>query len=117
MWSQTETERPAGYSISSDRGLLWQNRICVPRDERILKDIMTEAHDTSYTFHPRSTKMYQDLKRYVVRNEKGHSGFRKPLLDLAAGECPEAAASVMVLHFFTVRHHDLDTLTTSFKEN
>ena len=64
VWSQIETERPVGYSISSDGGLLWQNRLCVPRDEGILKDIMTEAHDTSYVFHPGSTKMYQDLKRY-----------------------------------------------------
>ena len=64
VWSQTETERPVGYSISSDGGLLWQNRLCVPRDEGILKDIMTEAHDTSYVFHPGSTKMYQDLKRF-----------------------------------------------------
>ena len=64
VWSQIETERPVGYSISSDGGLLWQNRLCVPRDEGILKDIMTEAHDTSYVFHPGSTKMYQDLKRF-----------------------------------------------------
>ena len=64
VWSQTETERPIGYSISSDGGLLWQNRLCIPRDEGILKDIMTEAHDISYVFHPGSTMMYQDLKRY-----------------------------------------------------
>ena len=62
VWSQKERERPAGYSISSDGSLLWQNCLCVPRDEKILKHIMTEAHDTSYTFHSRSTKMYQDLK-------------------------------------------------------
>ena len=35
---------------------------CVPCDEKILKDIMTEAHDTSYMFYHGSTKMYQDLK-------------------------------------------------------
>ena len=64
VWSQTEIEMLAGYSISSDGGLLWQNHLCVPRDDGILKDIMTEAHDTSYMFHPGSTKMYQDLKRY-----------------------------------------------------
>ena len=63
LWNQTETERPVGYSISLDGGLLWKNRLCVPRDKKILKDIMTEAHDTSYMFHPESTKMYQDLKR------------------------------------------------------
>ena len=62
VWSQTEAERPIGYSISSDGGLRWQDRLYVPRDKSILKDIMTEAHDTSYTFHRGSAKMYQDLK-------------------------------------------------------
>ena len=33
------------------------------RDEKILKDIMTKAHDTSYTFHPGSMNMYRGLKR------------------------------------------------------
>ena len=27
LWNQTETERPVGYSISSDKGLLWKNRL------------------------------------------------------------------------------------------
>ena len=64
VWSQTVTERPTRCFISSNGGLLCQNHLCVPRDEKILKDIMTEAHDTSYTFHPGSTKMYRDLKGY-----------------------------------------------------
>ena len=41
---------------------MWQDRLCIPRDEKILQEIMTEAHNTSYAFHPGSTKMYQDLK-------------------------------------------------------
>ena len=57
VWNQTETKRSEGYSISSDGGLLWKNRLCVPHDKKMLKDIMMEAHDTSYTFHPGSTKM------------------------------------------------------------
>nr|AAV31278.1 putative polyprotein [Oryza sativa Japonica Group] len=37
-------------------------RICVP-DNKDLKDaILKEAHDTLYSIHPGSTKMYQDLK-------------------------------------------------------
>ena len=47
VWSQKEAKRPTGYSISSDGGLRWQDLLCVLRDDRILKDIMTEAHDTS----------------------------------------------------------------------
>ena len=43
--------------------LLWyKNRLCVPENSKIKKEIMTEAHATVYTAHPGSTKMYQDLK-------------------------------------------------------
>ncbi|XP_022974779.1 uncharacterized protein LOC111473513 [Cucurbita maxima] len=34
----------------------------VPRNKEILKEVMPDAHGTSYTFYPGSTKMYQDLK-------------------------------------------------------
>ena len=85
VWSQIETERPTGYSIFLYGGLLWQNRLCVPRDERILKDIIIEVHDISYTFHLGSMKMYQDLKRYYWwSGMKMDSGFCKSLLDLPA---------------------------------
>ena len=30
VWNQIETEKPVGYSISSDGGLLWKNRLCSP---------------------------------------------------------------------------------------
>ena len=29
----------------------------------------------------------------MARDEEGHSSFRKPMLDLSAGECPETAPS------------------------
>ncbi|WVZ80805.1 hypothetical protein U9M48_028256 [Paspalum notatum var. saurae] len=36
--------------------------ICVPNVDRIRKLILSEAHDTAYSIHPGSTKMYYDLK-------------------------------------------------------
>ena len=50
------------FSISFEGGLLCQGCLCLPKDEEILKEIMSEAHDTSYIFHLGSTKMYQNLK-------------------------------------------------------
>jgi hypothetical protein len=35
----------------------------VPDIESIKKTILREAHDSAYSIHPGSTKMYQDLKR------------------------------------------------------
>nr|AAP50978.1 putative polyprotein [Oryza sativa Japonica Group]ABF97988.1 retrotransposon protein, putative, Ty3-gypsy subclass [Oryza sativa Japonica Group] len=49
--------------LEDEQGTVWLGeRICVP-DNKDLKDaILREAHDTLYSIHPGSTKMYQDLK-------------------------------------------------------
>jgi hypothetical protein len=40
-----------------------KNMICVPKIDSLYETIMKEAHDSSYSIHPSSTKMYQDLKQ------------------------------------------------------
>nr|CAD40007.3 OSJNBb0052B05.10 [Oryza sativa Japonica Group] len=49
--------------LEDEQGTVWLGeRICVP-DNKDLKDaILKETHDTLYSIHPGSTKMYQDLK-------------------------------------------------------
>nr|AAQ56486.1 putative polyprotein [Oryza sativa Japonica Group] len=49
--------------LEDEQGTVWLGeRICVP-DNKDLKDaILKEAHDTLYSIHPGSTKMYQDLE-------------------------------------------------------
>jgi hypothetical protein len=43
----------------------WGNG-CVPNQKHIKELILREAHDSAYSIHPSSTKMYKDLKtRYV----------------------------------------------------
>ncbi|WVZ64038.1 hypothetical protein U9M48_013617 [Paspalum notatum var. saurae] len=45
------------------KGTVWyKNRICVPDVDSIKKLILSEAHNTAYSIHPGSTKMYHDLK-------------------------------------------------------
>jgi hypothetical protein len=36
--------------------------VCVPGIGGLRKEIMTKAHHSSYTVHPRGTKMYGDVK-------------------------------------------------------
>jgi hypothetical protein len=48
---------PYGILRTSD------SRAVLPKDDRLRKEIMEEAHKTHYIVHPGSTKMYQDLKR------------------------------------------------------
>jgi hypothetical protein len=45
-----------------DNGTLWfGKRLCVPEDPAIRQSILREAHDSAYSIHPGSTKMYLDL--------------------------------------------------------
>ncbi|WVZ58487.1 hypothetical protein U9M48_008759 [Paspalum notatum var. saurae] len=46
-----------------EQGIVWyKNYIYVPDVDSIRKLILSEAHDTAYSIHPGSTKMYYDLK-------------------------------------------------------
>ncbi|KAA0051715.1 pol protein [Cucumis melo var. makuwa] len=59
------------FSISSDGGLLFERRLCVPSDIAVKTELLSEAHSSPFSMHPGSTKMYQDLKRvYWWRNMK-----------------------------------------------
>jgi hypothetical protein len=45
------------------QGTLWLGKwICVPNLKPIKESILREAHDSAYSIHPNSTKMYKDLK-------------------------------------------------------
>jgi hypothetical protein len=45
-------------------GAVWfKDRLCVPNVQSIRELILKEAHETTYSIHPGSEKMYQDLKK------------------------------------------------------
>jgi hypothetical protein len=45
-------------------GVVWfKDRLCVPDIKSIWELILKEAHETAYSMHPGSEKMYQDLKK------------------------------------------------------
>jgi hypothetical protein len=47
-----------------EQGTIWfKNIIYVPEIEHLRQLILREAHDSTYSIHPGSTKMYQDLKK------------------------------------------------------
>jgi hypothetical protein len=46
------------------KGVVWfKDRLCVPDIKPIRELILKEAHETAYSIHPGSEKMYQDLKK------------------------------------------------------
>ncbi|KAA0040402.1 pol protein [Cucumis melo var. makuwa] len=66
-----EAGQSVEFSISSDGGLLFERRLCVPSDSAVKTELLSEAHSSPFSMHPGSTKMYQDLKRvYWWRNMK-----------------------------------------------
>ncbi|KAL0540962.1 hypothetical protein IC582_020988 [Cucumis melo] len=66
-----EAGQAVEFSISSDGGLLFERRLCVPSDSAVKTELLSEAHNSPFSMHPGSTKMYQDLKRvYWWRNMK-----------------------------------------------
>ena len=51
------------FSISSDGILNLKGRLCIPNDEKLWNQLLTEAHTTPYSVHPGATKMYKDMKK------------------------------------------------------
>jgi hypothetical protein len=51
--------------LEDSRGTLWlEKRICVHNRKHVKELILGEAHDSAYSIHPGSTKMYKDLKTH-----------------------------------------------------
>ena len=56
-------DKAPGFT-EDEQGVLWfKGRICVPNIKSIKELILREAHDSAYSLHPGSTKMYNDLKQ------------------------------------------------------
>jgi len=51
-----------GFTIDENGTLWFGKRICVPEVKSIRDAILRETHESAYSIHPGSTKMYLDLK-------------------------------------------------------
>ncbi|KAG8498889.1 hypothetical protein CXB51_005343 [Gossypium anomalum] len=60
---QSEPTSDSEYQIGVDDCLMFQNRICVPRNPALIQKILHEAHNGCLSIHPGSTKMYNNLKQ------------------------------------------------------
>ena len=54
--------RKSMFELREENSLWFQGRICVRDIPEIKEVIFKEAHQTPYSIHPRSTKMYMDMK-------------------------------------------------------
>ena len=53
----------SGFMVDEQGKLWYEDRICVPQEETLRGLILDEAHNSTYSIHPGSTKMYMDLKQ------------------------------------------------------
>jgi hypothetical protein len=62
MKEQIKEDKALEFSVD-EQGTLWYKRhLCFPEVKEIRELILHEAHDSTYSIHPGSTKMYHDLK-------------------------------------------------------
>jgi hypothetical protein len=59
---QIKEEKAPGFNVDEQGTLWYKKRICVSKIKEIRESILHEAHDSAYSIHPGSTKMYHDLK-------------------------------------------------------
>ena len=50
------------FIVNGDGFVYYRDLVCVPSDDELKKSILKEAHNGSFSMHPGSIKMYQDLK-------------------------------------------------------
>jgi len=58
-----EFEKETDFVIDVKGVIRFRGKLCVPSNENLKKEILSEAHLTLYSIHPKSTKMYRDLKQ------------------------------------------------------
>ena len=61
---ETQAGKVSDFVVDSEGVLHFGTRLCVPNSGGLREKIMEEVHYSSYTIHPGSTKMYQDLKEF-----------------------------------------------------
>ena len=62
-WSEKiKKGEKSNFNLGTNGILKFWNRIVVPKDEGLKKEILEEAHRSKFTVHPGGNKMYQDLK-------------------------------------------------------
>jgi hypothetical protein len=59
---QIKEEKAPGFNVDEQGTLWYKKRLCVPDVKEIRELILHKAHDSTYSTHPGSTKMYHDLK-------------------------------------------------------
>ncbi|XP_055830841.1 uncharacterized protein LOC129899858 [Solanum dulcamara] len=56
------------FTLKEDDVLLYQNRLYIPNNDKLRREILNEAHTSPYAMHPGNTKIYQTIKEHYWWN-------------------------------------------------
>ncbi|KAI5330678.1 hypothetical protein L3X38_020804 [Prunus dulcis] len=62
--AEVESGTRTDCSVRNDGALMVGNRLYVPHDEALKREILEEAHSSAFAMHPGSTKMYHTLREH-----------------------------------------------------
>jgi hypothetical protein len=62
---------PRKFTMEEDGTIFFRDRLCVPHKSEVKMDILREAHRTPYMAHPGETKVYQDMRQFLVEAYEG----------------------------------------------
>ncbi|XP_049405191.1 uncharacterized protein LOC125868615 [Solanum stenotomum] len=60
---KTATGKAQETTLDAEDVLSFRGRICVPRVDDLIQNLLMESHGSRYFIHPGVTKIYRDLKR------------------------------------------------------
>ncbi|KAL0400019.1 UNVERIFIED_CONTAM: hypothetical protein Sradi_2345200 [Sesamum radiatum] len=64
MLERVKQGKKSNFFIRADGLIVNGERICVPDIEGLRREILQEAHNTPYSMHPGTIKMYHNLRPY-----------------------------------------------------
>ncbi|KAL2506165.1 reverse transcriptase [Abeliophyllum distichum] len=62
MKAEGSTDKRKEFCLNTNGALMFKGRLCVPKNENLIKENLEKAHSTLYTAHPGGMKMYHDLQ-------------------------------------------------------
>nr|GFB53537.1 RNA-directed DNA polymerase [Tanacetum cinerariifolium] len=114
IWTIVENLDKQVEFYLDDDNVLWQGtRLVIPNDASLREALLTEAHSSSFSVHPGSTKMYYDLKQHFW-----WCGIKRDPLDIPVWKWDEILMDFVTGLPRTQRRHDaiwvvVDRLTKS----
>ena len=95
--NQSREGKEIEFTVNEDGFVYYRDWVCVPNDDELKKSIIEEAHIRSFSMHPNSIKMYQDLE-----TSYWWSGMK--------GDVSEFVTKCMVCHKVKAEHQVLSRL-------